>query len=158
MVVTSVLLIAAIFALVATESVNLVMSLTALAAFGFTFSVAFALLGAFEAAMLQLVIEVFLIALIISWTRSSYARERYKGRELFAYTCAILFCGLLLVALNAVFRTLPFSSSDTMAVANHIRVSRGLDIFAAATAIFTAALGVTAVLKQTNKGEKNEHH
>jgi hypothetical protein len=151
---TSILVIAALFAVVATESVNLIVALTALAAFGFMFSVAFALLGAFEVAALQLVIEVFLIALIISWTRSSYARERYKGRELFAYICALLFCVLLLAAFNAVFRAVPFSASFTKDLVSHVQGTRGLDVIAAATAIFTAAMGVTAVLKQTNKGEK----
>lgn len=154
MILTSVLIIAAIFAVVATESVNLIVSLAALAAFGFTFSVAFALLGAVQAAALQLVIEVFLIALIISWTRTSYARERYKGRELFAYICAILFCGLLLAAINMVFRGVPFSARVTMGAANYVQGTRGLDVLAAAAAVFTAAMGVTAILKQTNKGEK----
>jgi hypothetical protein len=151
---TSVLVIAAIFAIVASESVNLIASLAALAAFGFTFSVAFALLGAFEVSALQLVIEVFLLALIMSWTRTSYAKERYKGRELFAYICALLFCVLLLAAFNAVFRAVPFSASFTKDLVSHVQGTRGLDVIAAATAIFTAAMGVTAVLKQTNKGEK----
>ena len=99
-------------------------------------------------------IEVFLIALIISWTRSSYARERYKGRELFAYICALLFCALLLLAFNTIFRTPPFSASVIKGMANYVQGTRGLDVLAAATAIFTAAIGVTAVLKQTNKGER----
>jgi hypothetical protein len=148
MAITISLLIALIVAIIAVESVNLVVSVIALGVFGFVSSVAFAFLGAFDVAALQLVTEVFLISLIISWTRTSYAREQYKGREFRAYIAAIIFCIFLMFVLYKAFNSLP-SSKTILHLTGNIRE---FDLFAAGVAIFAATIGVAAMLKPRNKG------
>lgn len=148
MTITISLVLALISGLIAVESVNLITSVIALSVFGLASGAAFAFLGAFDVAGLQLVIEVFLISLIISWTRTSYAREQYKGREFRAYIAAIIFCIFLMFVLYKAFITLPVSQVTFI---NTGKI-REFDLFAAAIAIFAAAIGVTAILKPRNKG------
>lgn len=147
MAITISLLLALIAAVISVESVNLVTSVIALGIFGLASSIAFAVMGAFDVAGLQLVIEVFLISVIISWTRTSYAKEQYKGREFRAYIAAIIFCIFLMFVLYKAFNSLPTGSA-----AATLTGIRQFDLFAAAVAVFAAAIGVTAILKPRNKG------
>ncbi|MBN2380420.1 DUF4040 domain-containing protein [candidate division WOR-3 bacterium] len=153
--------------IVAVEIKDLLASVIALGAVGFTVAIGFIVLQAPDLAIVQIVIEilavVFFVAVILKTTHvDSTIGRPYKGADIFTF---IIFGVFALAFLYVGVRFLLINSSAGFEIAQHYikhgltetgavnRVAavildyRALDTLGEATVLFTAVIGVLAVLR-----------
>jgi multicomponent Na+:H+ antiporter subunit A len=143
-------------ALVATESHDLNVSVIYLGAAGFGLFLMLLILGAWEIAVTQMIIEVILLATLINATNKEVKKETYKGREILSYFTVIAFVAIMTVISYFAFADMHAFGSPVLKMG---RMYRDIDVLIAAAALFAAAVGVFAVLRtKAKKGteEKDE--
>ena len=146
--ITLILILCAVLA--AVESRDLLYSVYALAAAGVFLCAAFFMLGAPEIALVQMIVECILLAVLVKSTDRSSRKEKYKGRDLFAYLTSIVFVAVILKVFYDAMGGLPEFGSPILKVG---RSYREADILLAAAAIFASVIGAFAILRpQASKG------
>lgn len=156
-------------AIVAIEVEDLLSSVIAVGAVGLGLSLAFLVLKAPDLAITQLVVEILCLIILIRATINKDIPLIRDGRWLFNTASTLLFIGLFLVSAYFAFRELPRFGEPLMRVAREY-ISGGLaktgaanivssvildfrayDTFGEATVLFTAVIGVLAVIRKVGR-------
>ncbi|MFQ5867261.1 MAG: hydrogen gas-evolving membrane-bound hydrogenase subunit E [bacterium] len=159
-------------AIVALEGRDLLSAVISLGIVGFALVLVFLILQAPDLAIVQIVVEtlalIILIAAILKTTREDTAETR-GVRKIFIYLCGLGFLGLFLFFVNQAFRELPQFGHPIMRMArNYLSLGltktgasnlvaavildfRGYDTLGEATVLFTAVMGVIAVLRKIGR-------
>ena len=156
-------------AIVAVEVEDLLSSVIAVGAVGLGLSLAFLLLKAPDLAITQLVVEILCLIILIRATINKDIPLIRDGRWLFNTTSTLLFIGLFLLSAYFVFKELPRFGEPIMRVAREYILGglpktgatnivasvildfRAYDTFGEATVLFTAVMGVLAVIRKVGR-------
>jgi multisubunit Na+/H+ antiporter MnhB subunit len=162
-------------AIVAVEIKSLLSSVIAVGAVGLGLSVVFLILKAPDLAMVQLVVEILMLIILIRATIRRDLPFSTSGRWLFNTVCTLIFLGVfLLFACRALKELPPFGSplvrvadtyitqglsktGATNLVASVILDFRAYDTLGEATVLFTAVMGVLAVLRRVGRRHTSEN-
>jgi len=163
-------------AIVAIEVKDLLSSVVAVGAVGLALSIAFLILKAPDVAITQLVVEILALIILIRATLKKDLPFSTSGRWLVNSAITIGFIGVLVVVGMKCFKDLPEFGYPTMRVATtYIKEAveatgatnvvssvildyRALDTLGEATVLFTAAIGVLAIVRQVGRRKsKNEN-
>ncbi|MQY69271.1 MAG: DUF4040 domain-containing protein [Firmicutes bacterium] len=163
------LLLMIIGAIIAVEMKDLLSSVIAVGAVGIVLSVVFLVLKAPDLAITQLAVELLCLIILI---RATIKRDipRVTSRQSFlAIFVTLIFIGLFLTFAHSALRDLPQFGHPIMRVANHylargftetgaanlvtsvILDFRAYDTLGEATVLFTAVIGVLAVLRRIGR-------
>ncbi|RKY31684.1 MAG: hypothetical protein DRP74_04405 [Candidatus Omnitrophota bacterium] len=164
-------------AIVAVEIEDLLSSVIAMGAVGLGLSLAFLILKAPDLAITQLVVEILCLIILIRATINKDLPLVKDGRWLFNTTATLTFVGLFLIFAYFALKDLPQFGAPIMRVAKDYIASglektgaanlvasvvldfRVYDTLGEATVLFTAAIGVLAVIRKVgriNANKKNE--
>jgi len=156
-------------AVVAVEIKDLLSSVIAVGAVGLGVSLAFLILKAPDLAITQLVVEILCLIILIRATIKKDLPIVKDGRWLFNTTSTLLFIGLFLVVAYFALKELPQFGAPIMKVANIyieqglpktgatnlvasiILDFRGYDTLGEATVLFTAVMGVLAIMRKVGR-------
>jgi multicomponent Na+:H+ antiporter subunit B len=159
-------------AIVAIETKDLLSSVVAVGAVGLALSMTFLILKAPDVAITQLVVELLALIILIRATLKKDLPFSTSGRWLFNTTVAVVFVVILLIIAMKCFKDLPefgyptmrvadtylkeglTSTGATNLVASVILDYRAFDTLGEATVLFTAVIGVLAIVRR--KGRKKE--
>ncbi|PIP20314.1 MAG: hypothetical protein COX40_05420 [Candidatus Omnitrophica bacterium CG23_combo_of_CG06-09_8_20_14_all_40_11] len=160
-------------AVVAVQIEDLLSSVIAVGAVGLGLSMAFLILKAPDLAITQLVVEILCLIILIRATINKDLPLIRDGRWLFNTISTLLFIGIFLICAYFAFKDLPKFGQPTMRVAQEyidkglektgaanivasiILDFRGYDTLGEATILFTAVMGVLAVMRKVGR-IKNE--
>jgi multisubunit Na+/H+ antiporter MnhB subunit len=160
-------------AVVAVEIEDLLSSVIAVGAVGLGLSMAFLILKAPDLAITQLVVEILCLIILIRATINKDLPVVRDGRWFFNTTSTLLFIASLLIFAFFALKELPRFGEPTMRVAKEyidnglaktgaanivsaiILDFRGYDTLGEATILFTAVMGVLAVIRKVGR-IKNE--
>jgi len=164
------LLLFMIFAAVAAVQIeDLLSSVIAVGAVGLGLSMAFLILKAPDLAITQLVVEILCLIILIRATIKKDLPLIRDGRWLFNSISTLLFIGLFLLSAYFAFKDLPKFGQPLMRVAQEyitkglaktgatnivaaiILDFRGYDTLGEATILFTAVMGVLAVIRKVGR-------
>ena len=163
------LLLMIIGAIIAVEIKDLLSSVIAVGAVGLVLSVVFLVLKAPDLAITQLVVELLCLIILIRATIKKDVSQ-VRGRQSFpSIFVTLTFIGIFLVFAHSALRDLPQFGHPIMRVANHYLVwgltetgatnlvtsvildFRAYDTLGEATVLFTAVIGVLAVLRRIGR-------
>jgi len=160
-------------AIVAVQIEDLLSSVIAVGAVGLGLSMAFLILKAPDLAITQLVVEILCLIILIRATINKDIPLIRDGRWLFNTISTLLFIGLFLICAYFAFKDLPKFGQPIMRVAQEyidkglgktgatnivasiILDFRGYDTLGEATILFTAVMGVLAIVRRIGR-IKNE--
>ncbi len=164
------LLLFMVFAAIAAVQIeDLLSSVIAVGAVGLGLSMAFLILKAPDLAITQLVVEILCLIILIRATINKDLPLIRDGRWLFNTISTLLFIGLFLICAYFAFKDLPKFGQPTMRVAQEyiakglektgaanivasiILDFRGYDTLGEATILFTAVMGVLAVIRKVGR-------
>jgi len=159
-------------AIIALEAKNLLSAIISLGIVGFGLTLAFLILHAPDLAIVQIVVEtltlVILIAVILKTSRED-TLEEWNGKRVFFYQMTAIFLVVFLFFLSPVLKHLPDFGSPIMRmsgpylkeglartgaanlVASVILDFRAYDTLGEAAVLFTAVIGVVAVLRKIGR-------
>jgi multisubunit Na+/H+ antiporter MnhB subunit len=161
-------------AIIAIEVKDLLSSVVAVGAVGLGLSIAFLLLKAPDVAITQLVVEIMCVIILIKATLNKEIAFSATGRFFFNTLVTFGFIAIFLIAAIKSFGQLPEFGYPTMRVASTyledglsktgatnlvssvILDFRAYDTLAEATVLFTAVIGVLAVLRRIGRKKENE--
>jgi multisubunit Na+/H+ antiporter MnhB subunit len=156
-------------AIVAVQIEDLLSSVIAVGAVGLGLSLAFLILKAPDLAITQLVVEILCLIILIRATINKDLPLIRDGRWLFNTISTLLFIGLFLLCAYFAFKDLPKFGQPIMRVAQEyidkglgktgaanivasiILDFRGYDTLGEATILFTAVMGVLAVIRKVGR-------
>lgn len=156
-------------ALVAVKIEDLLSSVIAVGAVGLGLSLAFLILKAPDLAITQLVVEILCLIILIRATINKDIPLVRSGRWLFNTVSTLLFIGFFLIIAYFALKELPQFGQPTMRVAKEYIESglnktgaanivaaiildfRGYDTLGEATILFTAVMGVLAVMRKVGR-------
>ena len=156
-------------AIVAVEIEDLLSSVIAVGAVGLGLSLAFLILKAPDLAITQLVVEILCLIILIRATINKDLPLIRDGRWLFNTTSTLLFIAFFLIFAYFAFKELPHFGSPIMKVARQyiengqqktgatnivasiILDFRGYDTLGEATVLFSAVMGVLAVMRRIGR-------
>ena len=156
-------------AIVAVETEDLLSSVIAVGAVGLALSLAFLILKAPDLAITQLVVEILCLIILIRATINRDLPLVKDGRWLFNSISTILFIACFLIFAYFALKELPSFGQPTMRVAQEyinkglektgatnivaaiILDFRGYDTLGEATILFTAVMGVLAVIRRIGR-------
>lgn len=156
-------------ALVAVKTEDLLSSVIAVGAVGLGLSLAFLILKAPDLAITQLVVEILCLIILIRATIKKDIPLPRNGRWFFNTVSTLLFIAFFLTCAYFALQELPYFGSPTMKVANEyiehglektgatnivasiILDFRGYDTLGEATILFTAVIGVLAVIRKIGR-------
>lgn len=159
-------------AVVAVEIEDLLSSVIAVGAVGLGLSIAFLILKAPDLAITQLVVEILCLIILIRATVNKDLPLVRDGRWFFNTASTLLFIVLFLIFSYFALKELPAFGSPIMRVAKEyiqtglaktgatnmvaaiILDFRGYDTLGEATILFTAVMGVLAVIRKIGRLEK----
>jgi len=162
-----------IAAIVAVEINDLLSSIIAVGAVGLGVSIAFLMLKAPDLAITQLVVEILCVIILIRATLKRDLSTVIKGKSILSLAAVLLFIALFLIFAARGLRDLPEFGKPLMRVSKTyidegsektgavnivaaiILDYRAYDTLGEATILFTAVLGVLAIMR--HKGRKKEH-
>ncbi len=164
------LLLFMVFAAIAAVQIeDLLSSVIAVGAVGLGLSMAFLILKAPDLAITQLVVEILCLIILIRATINKDLPLIRDGRWLFNTISTLLFIGLFLICAYFAFKDLPKFGQPIMRVAQEyidkglgktgaanivasiILDFRGYDTLGEATILFTAVMGVLAVMRKVGR-------
>jgi len=163
-----------IAAIVATEIKDLLAAVISLGAVGFSVAIIFVLIQAPDLAIVQIVIEVLTIVIFIAVIlRTTHIDEtigkKLSGTHIFSIVLYAVFAILFLVVIFRSFQEMPDFGNPIMKVASeYIRRGlpqtgganivadvifdfRALDTLGEATVLFTAVIGVVALMRKSGR-------
>ena len=163
-----------IAAIVATEIKDLLAAVISLGAVGFSVAIIFVLIQAPDLAIVQIVIEVLTIVIFIAVIlRTTHIDEtigkKLSGTHIFSIVLYAVFAILFLVVILRSFQEMPDFGNPIMKVASeYIRLGlaqtgganivadvildfRALDTLGEATVLFTAVIGVVALMRKSGR-------
>ena len=178
---TSLMIFMILGALKALQTKNLLSAVISLGAVGFGVSIVYMVLGAPDAAIPHIVVEIMALLLLIRATLWRGIRTVSGQRDIFGSSVAAILVLLLLVLLVPIFNQIPFDTPANWAVGNSgfdlasrhylqaglketgaanivaavILAYRGYDTLGEATVLFTAVIGALVLLREeprTGKG------
>ncbi len=156
-------------AIVAVQIEDLLSSVIAVGAVGLGLSMAFLILKAPDLAITQLVVEILCLIILIRATINKDLPVIRDGRWLFNTTATLLFITLFLMFAYFALQELPRFGQPTMRVAQEyinqglektgatnivaaiILDFRGYDTLGEATILFTAVMGVLAIIRRVGR-------
>ncbi len=156
-------------AIVAVQIEDLLSSVIAVGAVGLGLSMAFLILKAPDLAITQLVVEILCLIILIRATINKDLPLIRDGRWLFNTISTLLFIGLFLICAYFAFKDLPKFGQPIMRVAQEyidkglektgatnivasiILDFRGYDTLGEATILFTAVMGVLAIMRKVGR-------
>lgn len=156
-------------AVVAVQIEDLLSSVIAVGAVGLGLSMAFLILKAPDLAITQLVVEILCLIILIRATIKKDLPLIRDGRWFFNTISTLLFIGLFLLCAYFVFKDLPqfgqpimrvaqeyinkglLKTGATNIVASIILDFRGYDTLGEVTVLFTAVMGVLAVMRKVGR-------
>jgi multisubunit Na+/H+ antiporter MnhB subunit len=156
-------------AIVAVQIEDLLSSVIAVGAVGLGLSLAFLILKAPDLAITQLVVEILCLIILIRATIKKDLPLIRDGRWLFNTISTLLFIGLFLLCAYFAFKDLPGFGQPIMRVAQEYLAKgkeltgatnivaaiildfRGYDTLGEATILFTAVMGVLAVIRKVGR-------
>ncbi|MFH1508455.1 MAG: hydrogen gas-evolving membrane-bound hydrogenase subunit E [Candidatus Omnitrophota bacterium] len=156
-------------AIVAVQIEDLLSSVIAVGAVGLGLSLAFLILKAPDLAITQLVVEILCLIILIRATINKDLPVIRDGRWLFNTTATLLFIALFLMFAYFALQELPRFGQPTMRVAQEyinqglektgatnivaaiILDFRGYDTLGEATILFTAVMGVLAIIRRVGR-------
>jgi len=166
------LIIMIIGAVIAIEVKDLLSSVVAVGSVGLILSIVFLILKAPDVAITQLVVEILALIILIRATLKKDLPFSTSGRWFFNTIITVAFIGVLLLVASKALKDLPAfgepimrvastylkhgltSTGATNMVAGVILDYRAFDTLGEATVLFTAVIGVLAVVR--NVGRKKE--
>jgi len=166
---TLLLLFMVIAAIVAVEVEDLLSSVIAVGAVGLGLSMVFLILKAPDLAITQLVVEILCLIILIRATINKDLPLIKDGRWLFNTTSTLLFIGLFLILAHFALKDLPAFGQPIMRVAKEYIATglqktgaanivaaiildfRGYDTLGEATILFTAVMGVLAIMRRIGR-------
>jgi len=163
-----------IAAIVATEIKDLLAAVISLGAVGFSVAIIFVLIQAPDLAIVQIVIEVLTIVIFIAVIlRTTHIDEtigkKLSGTHIFSIVLYAVFAILFLIVIFRSFQEMPDFGNPIMKVASeYIRLGlaqtgganivadvildfRALDTLGEATVLFTAVIGVVALMRKSGR-------
>ena len=161
-------------AIVAVEIKDLLSSVVALGAVGLGLSIAFLVLKAPDVAITQLVVEILALIILIRATLKKDLPFSTSGRWVINSIITICFIGILLIVASKCFKDLPEFGYPIMRVATtylkeglpktgaaNIVASvildyRAFDTLGEITVLFTAVIGVMAVVRRIGRKKEGE--
>ena len=161
-----------ITAVIAVQLEDLLSSIIALGAVGIALSMAFLVLKAPDLAITQLVVEILCLIVLISATMRKDLPFSASGRWFFNTTVTVIFVMMFLGAAYFSLKTMPVMGSPQMAVSKYYLESgmsrsgamnivaaishyfRAYDLLGAVAVLFTAVIGVLAVVRRTGYKQK----
>lgn len=161
-------------AVIATEIRDLLAAVISLGAVGFSVAIMFIFVQAPDLAIVQIVVEVLTVVIFIAVImRTTHVDEtigkKLSGTHIFSIVLYAFFAILFLVVMMRSLYQLPAFGDPTMRVASeYIRMGlpqtgganlvadvildfRALDTLGEATVLFTAAIGVAALMRKTGR-------
>ncbi|NQT06084.1 MAG: DUF4040 domain-containing protein [Candidatus Omnitrophica bacterium] len=161
-------------AIIALEAKDMVSSVIAVGAVGLGTSIAFLILKAPDLAITQLTVEILMLIILIRATLRRDLPFSTSGRWLLNTVITVLFLGVFLAVAYFAIKDLPRFGSPIMRVAK-IYIAEGLkstgatnlvssvildfrayDTLGEATVLFTAAIGVIAVMRRIGRKTEDE--
>jgi len=163
-----------IAAIVATEIKDLLAAVISLGAVGFSVAIIFVLIQAPDLAIVQIVIEVLTIVIFVAVIlRTTHIDEtigkKLSGTHIFSIVLYAVFAILFLIVIFRSFQEMPDFGNPIMKVASeYIRLGlaqtgganivadvildfRALDTLGEATVLFTAVIGVVALMRKSGR-------
>ncbi len=163
-----------IAAIVATEIKDLLAAVISLGAVGFSVAIIFVLIQAPDLAIVQIVIEVLTIVIFVAVIlRTTHIDEtigkKLSGTHIFSIVLYAVFALLFLIVIFRSFQEMPDFGNPIMRVASeYIRLGlpqtgganivadvildfRALDTLGEATVLFTAVIGVVALMRKSGR-------
>lgn len=163
-----------IAAIVATEIKDLLAAVISLGAVGFSVAIIFVLIQAPDLAIVQIVIEVLTIVIFVAVIlRTTHIDEtigkKLSGTHIFSIVLYAVFAILFLIVIFRSFQEMPDFGNPIMKVASeYLRLGlpqtgganivadvildfRALDTLGEATVLFTAVIGVVALMRKKGK-------
>lgn len=159
-------------AVIAIEVKNLLSAVVAVGIIGLALSIIFLLLKAPDVALTQIVVEIVAVILLIRATLHREIAQKSYGTRPFGAFMGILFLGLAVVAAIVTFNDLSPFGAPLMTISEFYPLNavtgtgainvvssiildyRAYDTLGEATVLFTAVIGVLAVMR--SPGKKNE--
>jgi multisubunit Na+/H+ antiporter MnhB subunit len=156
-------------AIIAVEIKDLLSSVIAVGAVGLGLSLAFLVLKAPDLAITQLVVEILCLIILIRATIKKDIPLVKDGRWLLNTICVLVFIAFFLILAYFALKELPHFGSPVMRVAKYyidnglnktgaanivasiILDFRGYDTLGEATVLFTAVIGVLAVIRKVGR-------
>ena len=161
-------------AIIATEIEDLLAAVISLGAVGFAVAIVFILVQAPDLAIVQIVIEVLTVVIFVAViSRTTHIDEtigkKLAGTQIFAIVLFAFFAILFLVVMGKALYQLPAFGHPTMKIASeYIRLGlgqtgganivadvildfRALDTLGEATVLFTAVIGVAALMRKSGR-------
>lgn len=164
-----------IAAIAAIEIKDLLSSIVALGAVGLGVSLAFLILQAPDLAIVQLAVEILCLVILVRATIKKDIPARIgKTRELFSGITVIVFIGIFLFYAHKVIKRMSAFGSPLMTTSKHylenalietgaanivsavILNYRALDTLGEATVLFTAVIGVLAVMRHVGRKDRGQ--
>jgi multisubunit Na+/H+ antiporter MnhB subunit len=161
-------------AIIAVEMKDLLSAVVAVGAVGLALSVAFLILKAPDLAITQLVVEILCLVILIRATVTRDAVEAKGGKAILPALAALVFVALFLLFAFVPLKDLPAVGYPSMIVAGTY-LARGLtgtgatnlvgsvildfrayDTLGEATVLFTAVIGVLAVMRRVGRKKPEE--
>lgn len=161
-------------AIVAVKVEDLLSSVIAMGAVGLGLSLSFLLLKAPDLAITQLVVEILCLIILIRATINKDIPSIKDGRWLFNTVSTLLFVACFLIFAHFTFKELPNFGAPIMRVAEEyikgglektgaanivasiILDFRAYDTLGEVTVLFTAVIGVLAVIRRIGRIKRNE--
>jgi len=161
-------------AIIAVEVKDLLSSVVALGAVGLGLSIIFLILKAPDVAITQLVVEILALIILIRATLKKDLPFSTSGRWILNTVITLCFIGLFLAVAHKCFKDLPEFGYPTMRVAStylkeglpktgaaNIVASvildyRAFDTLGEATVLFTAVIGVLAVVRRIGRKKEGQ--
>ena len=161
-------------AIIALEAKDMISSVISVGAVGLGLSIAFLILKAPDLAITQLTVEILMLIILIRATLRRDLPFSTSGRWLINTIVAFLFIAVFLVVTYFAIRDLPVFGSPIMRVAKSYIVEglrktgatnlvasvildfRAYDTLGEATVLFTAAVGVMAIMRRIGRKRENE--
>ena len=159
-------------AIIALEARNLLSAIISLGIVGFGLTLIFLVLQAPDLAVVQIVVEtlslIILIAAILKTTRED-TTEEWGAKKVFLYLGGLTFLVIFLISAKGALNSLPQFGEPLMRMAGpYLKLGlaktgaanlvaavildfRGYDTLGEAAVLFTAAMGVIAVLRKTGR-------
>jgi len=161
-----------IAAVVAVEIKDMLGSVVAVGAIGLGLSMCFLLLQAPDLAIVQLVVEILSLVILIRAVGIKNGVSAVKKRKIFSIVSVLLFIGLFIYFSTKALIELPSFGNPIMRVAERYLISgiretgaanlvsaiildyRAFDTLGEATVLFTAVIGVLAVIRRVGRKSK----
>lgn len=161
-------------AIIAVEVKDLLSSVIAVGAVGLGLSIVFLILKAPDVAITQLVVEILCLIILIRATLKKDLPFSTTGRWILNTLITVIFIGIFLFLASKAFTDLPEFGSPTMKVARTyletglpktgaanmvasvILDFRAYDTLGEATVLFTAVIGVLAIVRRIGRKKKDQ--